>query len=239
MRNSMKRAFSTFLGMLFLVFFASAAFFAQQTPNPFVDELKSSNADVRAKAVHHLGDSGDASVVPALTAELNDPSAKVRKEVIIALAKLHTAPALNGLLVATKDTDPDVRTLAVRTVVGWYTGNIPSLGYRGALSWFQTDTMHINPGVRVDPQVVTALIAVMEDARSIDAAREAAHGLGVLLARSAVPQLIKAAHSPDADLAANALNSLSKIKEISAGPQLVDLLDSPDKEVRQTACVTV
>jgi HEAT repeat protein len=243
----MKRALSTFLGMLFLLSFASAVFFAQQTPNPFVDELKSSNADVRAKAVHHLGDSGDASVVPALTGELNDPSAKVRKEVIIALAKLHTAPALNGLLVATKDTDPDVRTLAVRTVVGWYTGNIPSLGfrgmlrkgYRGALSWFQTDTTHINPGVRVDPQVITALTAAMDDARSIDAAREAAHGLGVLLARSAVPQLIKAAHSPDADLAANALNSLSKIKDISAGPQLVDLLDSPDKEVRQTACVTV
>lgn len=226
------------------VLLASAVYASQ---NPMIPELKSSNADIRAKAAQQLGQSGDPSVVPALIADLNDPSAKVRKQIIVALAHLHTNTALKGLIESTKDTDPDVRTLSVRTLVGWYTGNIPSVGFAGmfrrsyhnALNWFQTDVTHVNPGTRIDPSVTAALIAAMQDTRSIDASREAAYGLGVLLAHPAVPALIKAAHSYDTELATNALDSLSKIKDISAGPQLVDLLGSPDKDVLQAACVTM
>ncbi|MGH9325776.1 MAG: HEAT repeat domain-containing protein [Terriglobia bacterium] len=219
----------------------------QQNSNPVAAELKSPSASIRAKAARQLGDSGDSSVVPALAADLNDPSAKVRQEIIVALARLHTLPALTALISATKDTDPDVRTLAVRTLVGWYTGNIPSVGFKGmfrrsyhnALNWLQTDITRISPAVRVDPTVVNALVATMQDTRSIGAAREAAYGLGVLLARPAVPALVKSAHSSDADLATNSLDALSKIKDVSAGPQLVDLLDSPSKQVQQAACITV
>ncbi len=219
----------------------------QQNSNPIAEELKSPNADVRAKAAQQLGQSANSSAVPALIADLNDPSAKVREQIIVALAHLHTVPALKGLVTATKDTDPDVRTLAVRTLVGWYTGNIPTLGFKGmfkksyhnALNWFQTDTTRVSPAVQVDPTVITALVATMEDSRSIEAARESAYGLGVLLAHPAVPALVKSAHSPDADLATNALGALSKIKDVSAGPQLVDLLDSPSKSVQQAACITV
>ncbi|MDE3180864.1 MAG: HEAT repeat domain-containing protein [Acidobacteriota bacterium] len=219
---------------------------APQNSNPLVGALKSSSAKIRAKTVRAIGNSGDVSAVPDLIKELNDPSTQVRKEVIVALAKLHSNAALGGLVTATRDTDPDVRTLAVHAVVGWYTGNIPSLGFRGmvkksygsAKGWFQTDTKRINPGTPLDPRAVSALIGAMNDSRSIQAARDAASGLGILMARSAVPDLIKAAHSPDADLASNALDSLGKIKDVSAGPQLVGLLDSPSKEVRQSACIT-
>lgn len=225
---------------------SAASVFGQQSANPIVQELKSSNADIRAKAARQLGESGDTSAVPALAADLTDPSIKVRKEIIVALVKLHTVQSLDGLLRATKDSNPDVRTLAVRATIGWYTGNVPALGFKGmfkrsyhnALSSFQTDITHIRPGLRVDPKAVSALEAAMNDTRSIDAAREAAYGLGVLLARSAVPDLVKAAHSPDGELAVNALNALSKIKDISAGPQLVDLLNSANKDVRQGASIT-
>lgn len=240
----MKRIFV--LLVLFIAALGALAAFGQQSANPIVQELKSSNADVRAKAARQLGESGDTSAVPALAADLNDPSVKVRKEIIVALVKLHTVQSLEALLRSTKDSNPDVRTLAVRATIGWYTGNIPALGFKGmfkrsyhnALSAFQTDVTHIRPGMRVDPNVVSALQAAMNDTRSINAAREAAYGLGVLLARSAVPNLVKAAHSPDAELAVNALNALSKIKDISAGPQLVDLLNSPSKDVRQAASIT-
>ncbi|MGH9397014.1 MAG: HEAT repeat domain-containing protein [Terriglobia bacterium] len=241
-----KRTLSYALTALLIAVLGLAAF-GQQTANPLTSELKSSDANIRAKAVHVMGDSGDTSTVPALTAALTDPSSKVRKEVIVALAKLHTNASLDGLVSATRDSDPDVRTLAVHAVVGWYTGNIPSLGFRGmvkkgyssAKGWFQTNTTRISPGMRLDPRAVSALVAAMNDTRSIQAARDAALGLGILVARSAVPDLIKAAHSPDEDLASNSLDALAKIKDVSAGPQLVDLLDSPSKEVRQSACISV
>ncbi|MGH9402184.1 MAG: HEAT repeat domain-containing protein [Terriglobia bacterium] len=230
----------------FIVSLASGAGVAQQSANPLLDELKSQDANIRAKAVHDIGDSGDTSTAPALTAALNDPSSKVRKEIIVALAKLHTNESLDGLVSATRDSDPDVRTLAVEAVVGWYTGNIPALGFRGAvkksyngaMNWFQTDTTHIRPGMAVDPRTIAALEADMEDTRSIEAARDAARGLGILLARPAVPALVKAAHSPDAGLAVNALDALSKIKDVSAGPDITDLLDSPSKDVRRAACIS-
>ncbi|MGH9355374.1 MAG: HEAT repeat domain-containing protein [Terriglobia bacterium] len=221
--------------------------FGGQAANPLAELLKSSNEKIRAKAAQDLGQSGDSSVVPALTAALTDPSTKVREQVIVALDRLHTVPALHGLLTATKDSDADVRAFAVRTVIGWYTGVIPEPGftgmvkknYRNAKEAIQGTSTAVGPGTRVDSQVTAALVAAMEDSQSMPAAREAAQGLGTLFARSAVPALVKAAHSPDADLATNALNALSRIKDVSAGPELVDLLDSLSREVRQTACVTV
>ena len=79
----------------------------------------------------------------------------------------------------------------------------------------------------------------MKDTRSNEASREAAKGLGILMAKAAVPDLVAAAHSSDPDLAREALNSLSKIKDMDSGPKLVDLLDSPNKDVKRDACVTV
>ncbi|HEV2497973.1 MAG TPA: HEAT repeat domain-containing protein [Terriglobia bacterium] len=243
----MKRITLFIIFSAFIVSLVGVAGFAQQTANPLLDELKSQDANIRARAVRDIGNSGDTSSVQALTAALNDPSPKVRKEIIVALAKLHTNESLDGLVSATRDSDPDVRTMAVEAVVGWYTGNVPSTGFRGAvkksyngaLNWFQTDTTHIRPGMTVDPKTVAALEAVMEDTRSIEASRDAARGLGILLARPAVPALVKASHSPDAGLAVNALDALSKIKDISAGPEVTDLLDSPSKDVRRAACITI
>lgn len=243
---SMKHATYFLLLAIFFVYALPRPAAAQQSANPLVQELKSPSASIRAKAARQLGQSGDVSTVPALAAELTDPSSKVRSEVIVALARLHTNPSLDALLTATRDTDPDVRLLAVEAIIGWYTGQIPALGFGGmvkqsysnAMRWFQTDVTRISPGMQVDPKAISALESVMQDTRSIQAARKAAWGLGVLTARSAVPDLIKAAHSYDQDLAVNALNALSKIKDIAAGPQLVDLLDSTNTRIRQTAAVT-
>jgi HEAT repeat protein len=218
---------------------------AQQTSNPLIAQLKSPNAKVRAKAARQLGKSGDTAAVPDLAAALTDPSSNVRSEVIVALATLHTLPSLKALLTATRDTNPSVRLLAVNALVGWYTGNIPSLGfvaqsYHSAANMFQSGpTAGVSPGTMVDPGAVAALEETMQDTRSIQAARRAAWGLGTLHAQAAVPDLVKAAHSVDTELATNALNALAKIKDITAGPQLVDLLDSSNRDVRQTAAVTV
>jgi HEAT repeat protein len=223
-----------------VVLFTTAA--QAQAPN-LLEQLKSPNADQRAKAASELGKRGESSVVPALTAVLNDPSAKVRREVVVALAEIRGDAALDGLITASRDTDPQVRVVAVDALSGYYLGRAPTIGMMGGLKRAtETGTdekVRIDPGVAVDPKVITALQVAMEDIRSIEAARHAAKGLGILMAKSTVPALVKAAHSPDEGLALEALNSLGKIKDPSAGPQLIDLADSPKKAVKQDAVLTV
>jgi HEAT repeat protein len=227
---------------------AAAPAASTATENPQVTILKQGHTDsIRAKAAQDLGRDGDLTTIPALTEALGDPSSKVRREVVLALAQFHVPQVLPAIEKASTDVDDGVRITAVQCLVGYYTGVLPRSGFTGfvkknwqrASSHFQPDDTKIDPGVAVDPSVITALIAAMKDTRSNEPPREAAKGLGILLARPAVPDLVSAAHSSDPDLAREALNSLSKIKDISAGPKLVDLLDSPNKDVRRDACVTV
>lgn len=216
--------------------------------NVMVEELKkSSNAGKRAKAAHELGKARDASAIPALAEALSDPSEKVRREVILALAQFHQPESLDALIKATQDRDEESHILAVQSLVGYYTGTVPTAGFSGFVkkNWgrakehFNPDTTRTDPGLAVDPRVIAALDATLKDTRSNRAAREAAKGLGILVAKAAVPDLVNAAHSSDENLSLESLNALSKIGDKSAGPELVDLLDSPNKEIKQQAAVTL
>jgi len=216
--------------------------------NVMIEELqKSPNAGTRAKAARELGKAQDVSALPALAEALSDPSEKVRREVVLALAQIHQPESLDALIKGTQDRNEEICVLAVQSLVGYYTGNVPSPGFSGFVkkNWqrakghFIADTTRMNPGVSVDPKVITALGATLKSTRSNRASCEAAKGLGALVARAAVPDLVTAAHSSDATLSLEALNALSKIEDRSAGPQLIDLLDSPDKEIKQQACVTL
>ena len=216
--------------------------------NPTVMLLKQGHSEnVRAKAAQDLGKAGDLSTIPDLADALADPSAKVRREVVLALVQFHKSTVLPPLEKATLDTDDGVRITAVQCLVGYYSGNIPSSGITGFMkkNWqraaghFQPDDTRIDPGIAVDPTVVTALIATMKDTRSNEASREAAKGLGILGATAAANDLVQAAHASDTDLAREAINSLEKLKDRDSGPKLVDLLDSPNKDVKRDASVCV
>ena len=260
MRRSPKPALAS---ILFLVFFNASLLLAQtatSTPasssqaaapaaaegNVMIEELKSPNAGTRAKAARELGKAQDVSGLPALAEAVSDPSDKVRREVVLALAQMHQPEVLDALIKATRDNNEEISVLAMQSLVGYYTGNVPTPGFTGFLkkNWqrakghFNPDTTRIDPGVYVDPKVVAALDAALKSTRSIRASCVAAKGLGILIARAAVPDLVAAAHSSDETLSLESLNALSKIKDRSAGPQLVDLLDSPDKEIKQQASVT-
>ena len=163
--------------------------------NPMLDLLKSPKAGTRAKAARELGKAQDPTTVPALADALSDPSDKVRREVIIALAQIHQPDSLEALIKATRDTDDECRVLAVQSLVGYYTGTVPTAGFGGFVkkNWdrakehFNADTTRINPGVPVDPKVIAALDSTLNGAGSNRASQEAAKGLGILVAESAVP----------------------------------------------------
>jgi len=220
---------------------------AAQTAPPAAEGLRSPDANARADAARQMGKAGDAAAVPALAALITDPSEKVRREVVVALASLRAPQSLDPLIAATKDQDPKVQVLAIQSLAGYYSGEMPSAGFTGfwrrtwrtAKSRFVEESVRIDPGVQVDPKVVTALVAVLSDTRALEPSRWAADALGILVAKTAVPDLIKAANSPDPELAVEALNALVKIRDRSAGPQLVNLLDADSKDVKRQAAVTV
>ena len=219
----------------------------QATSGSDVEDLRNPKPKIRAKAAREIGETGDPSAVPALISALNDPSAKVRRQVVVALASIRVSQSLQGLIQATSDNDSEVRWLAVKGIEGYYTGKTPKTGffgymerqYRSARRKFEGGTVRVSPGTAINPQAVSALGRVMMDTQHTRAAQEATRALGILLARQAVPDLVITAHSPNVDLAREALNSLAKIQDISAGPRLVVLLGSSNRNIRQDAAVTV
>ena len=222
---------------------------AQSKPISGSDEedLRNPNPKIRAKAAREIGDTGDPSAVPALIAALNDSSAEVRRQVVVALASIRVTQSLQGLIQATSDNDSEVRWLAVKGIEGYYTGETPKTGFMGYMEQQYRSTkrkflggpVRITPGTAVDPQAVSALERVMMDSQHERAALEATRALGILMARPAVHDLVLTAHSPKEDMAREALNSLAKIQDTSAGPELVDLLNSTNNNIRQDAALTV
>lgn len=233
--------------LLFATLMPRSYLLSAQTVMPASEALKSADADTRADAVRQLGKAGDSAAVPALAAMINDPSVKVRREVVVALASLRAPQSLDPLIAATRDQDAKVQVLAIQGLAGYYTGDVPSVGFsafwqrawRKAKGRFVEENVRIDPGVPVEPKVVAALVAALNDTRALEPSRKAADALGILVAKPAVPDLIKAAYSSDPDLAVEALNALAKIQDHSAGPQLINLLETESKDVKRQAIVTV
>ena len=214
---------------------------------PASEALKSPDANTRVEAVRQLMKSSDPAVLPALASMINDPSEKVRREVVLSLASMRTPTVLDPLIAATRDQDAKIRVLAIESLAGYYSGQVPSAGFsafwqrawRKAKGRFVEENVRIDPGLEAEPKVVAALVAALNDANALEPSRKAADALGILVAKPAVPDLIKAAYSSDPDLAVEALNALAKIHDFSAGPQLINLLDHESKDVKRQAIVTL
>ncbi len=236
----------TFWFLMALVTLGATVLLAQESGS-WIDEPQSPSESRRAEAARELGKSGDPLVIPVLTAAVNDRSSKVRREAVVAPSSLRVQESLDGLIAATRDMNQDVRVAAIKGLVGYYAAQGPTVAFAGLWerTWrlpkgrFVEENIRIDPGVRVESRVISALIAALNDRSAIEASREAADALGILVAQAAVPDLMKACSSSDKSLVLVALNALAKIKDPTAGPQLVNLLDSPDAEIKQEAAVTV
>ena len=209
--------------------------------------LNNPDANQRAKAAREVAKSSDPSSIETLAKLLNDSSPKVRREAVLGLSSIRSSQVIDPLIAATRDQDEKVRSLAIEGLAGYYTGEGPRAGLVGIWqkTWqrarrrFVEENLRVDPGVPVDDKVVAALVAALNDIALIGPAREAAGALGILLAQKAVPDLVKAAYSPNVALAVEALNALGKIQDRCVGPQLVNLLDSQSKDVKRQAAVTV
>jgi HEAT repeat protein len=200
--------------------------------------------DVHPKDVREIGKGGSAAV-PQLTEFLKSPGTEVRVE---AVKQLTEARALDALVLACKDDEPEVEIRATDGLVNFYLPGYVQTGLSGSLKRFgggikgkftDTNNQVIDRFVTVRPDVIAALGALVRgDAQSTQARANAARALGILRGKAAVPDLVAALRTKDTDILYESLIAMQKIGDQSAGPKIAFLLRDLNPKVQIAAIET-
>src|SRR4030042_3888158 len=227
-------ALSVMVAVLFLGFncYAQPNIPKENIPSNLAPEVKaeaeglySPEAVKRAQAANKLGNMGEKAVpaIPLLIGILGDsagvefkadPEAKIAEhsspgiEAAVALGKIGD-PALEPLISALKDKNPNVRVLA-------------------AVALEELE----------NPKAVDALIAVLTD-ENLDVQSSAARALGSINDPKAVDPLIAALKDKKAEVRGTAAVALGEIGDKKATMPLVALLQDSSEKVRRLAAVSL
>ncbi|HKV41214.1 MAG TPA: HEAT repeat domain-containing protein [Blastocatellia bacterium] len=223
---------------------AGSSFAAGPSLETLLAYLKSPNPITRRDAAHKLGERRvhDQVAVEALAvAARKDDDAAVRSEALQSLGMIKSFSALNEMLDALKDTDPDVRRIAVKSLVMLYTEHDIDFITNRRIGWnrlnpfLDTDDHEIiEPYVMVDPSIIIGLgeTARRDSDRSIRVA--AIRALGVLKGRDAIPQLAEALQA-DQEVRLDVIRTFIKIGDQAAGHYLIPFFTDSDQKVRTQA----
>ena len=209
-------------------------------------DLQSTDAKVRRKAVEQLADrgGGGAQKCEALASLVRDPAPDVRDEVVIALIKVGGQPCLEPLRVATRDASPDIQSMAVDGIVNFYMPGYVRFGWLNSVKSFggnvkkrftTPEPLILQPSIQAAPADIAAIAPLITGGSSMDSRANAARAVGILRGSAAVPQLKEALHSENDTVVIEALRSLEKIGDVSVGPEVVPSLASPNDDVREAA----
>ncbi len=199
--------------------------------------------DVRPKDVREIG-KGGASAIPRLTELLKHPATDVRVE---AVKQLTDARALDSLILATHDNDPEVQIRATDGLVNFYLPGYVQTGIGASIKrvgssikgrFTDTNDQMIDPFITVRPDVISALGALARGGAGMEVRANAARAIGILRGRGAVPDLIEALRTKDTDVLYESLVALQKIRDESAGPKIAFLLRDLNSKVQIAAIET-
>jgi HEAT repeat protein len=202
--------------------------------------------DVRPKDVRETAKAGSAAI-PKLQEYLQNPSPAIRAEAVRQLTEIDSAHGLDALILATRDSDPEVQSLATDGLVTFYSPGYVKTGIAGSLrrvgasikgKFTDINDLVIDPFIAVRPEVIAAIAKLVTGGASVDSRANAAHALGILRGKAAVAELIAAVHAKDTDLIYEALVALQKIRDESAGPQIAFRLHDLDPKVQIAAIQT-
>ncbi|MCZ6751256.1 MAG: HEAT repeat domain-containing protein, partial [Acidobacteria bacterium] len=210
--------------------------------------LKDPEPKVRERAAQELGEGGNPAYVTVLAAAVQDQDEKVRMAVVKSLIRLGTEASLEPLSLALRDSIPEIRAWAINGLVNFYLPGYVDTGVRGFFRSMKTrvgsffsdvDTVVIDPDVQPSAEVVRTLGQTVTGAPYMQTRVQAARALGILRAREAVPDLVKAAFDDDVDLILEVLRAFQKIKETSVGPRISFLMNYPQKSVQRATAITL
>jgi HEAT repeat protein len=202
---------------------------------------------VKPKDVRDIAKDGAASI-PRLANLLKNTDRAVRLEAVKQIVDIGTQISIDPLLQATGDNDPEIQSRAAAGLVNFYypgyveSGVIASLKKTAASvvgRFGAGDTEVIDSYVVVRDDAIAALGKLAVGGASVETRAGAAHALGVLRGKAAVPQLVEAAHSKDSNVIYESLVALQKIRDTSAGPGVEFRLRDLDQRVQIEAIETV
>ncbi len=216
-----------------------------------VEDLQSTDAKVREKAVKSLADKkgGNRAVLcQAIEGVVADPAPDVREQAAIALIKLGGQECLPGLRKATKDADPDFQSMAVDGIVNFYMPGYVKFGWLNSVKGFgkavskrfsTPEPLIVEPSVKVMPADIQAIAPLIGGGSSMDSRANAVRAVGILRGVDAAPELKQALNSENKTIQIEAVRSLEKIGDLSAGPAIAPLLNRPDKKLQIAAAEAV
>jgi HEAT repeat protein len=199
--------------------------------------------DLRPKDVREIG-KGGSSAIPQLTELLKNPKTDVRVE---AVKQLTAARALDALIQATRDNDPDVQIEATDGIVDFYLPGYVQTGFGASIKrvggsikgrFTDTNDQIIDPYVVARADAVAAVGALARGGGNMTCRANAARAVGILRGRAAIPDLLEALRTKDTDVLYESLVALQKIRDESAGPKIGFLLNDLNAKVQIAAIET-
>lgn len=227
----------------------SQFFAAEPTLEQLKADLRSSDAKVRRKAASELGKTKSREAVQPLLSAATDRDVSVREEVVKSLGLLKDQEALTMLLTTIKDPADSVREESIIALVNLYADrDAGSVITRTAKKVYKTinpfrdqvgdDATLIEAYVQVAPMVIDSIADRLVDS-SLAVRLDAAKALGILRARPAIPKMLDAMKTGDANLRIAVLRSLYKIRDTSVDEQILPYLNDSDKNVRDETILTL
>jgi HEAT repeat protein len=200
----------------------------------------------RARTARDLAKDGE-NGVPKLLPYVSDPDLSVRLEAVKALNEIGGPKTVDALLVAARDSDPEMQIRATDGLVNAYLPGYVKTGIGGTISragnsvkakFTDTNDQVIDAYVEVRPDVIAALGKLASGGASVESRANACRALGILRGRAAIDQLVEALHSKDDQVMYEALIALQKIRDLSAGPRITFLLRDLNPRIQATAIET-
>ena len=222
---------------------------AEPTIEQLKTDLRSPDPKVRKKAASEMGKTRNREAVQPLLAAAHDSDVGVREEVVKSLGLLKDHDAITMLLTTIEDPAVGVREESIIALVNLYADQdtefamtrIGKKVYKRVNPFSDqvgNDPTVIEAYVKVAPTVIDSIAERLVD--SSPAIRlDAAKALGILRARPAVPKMIEAMKTGDANLKVAILRSLYKIRDASIDQQLLPYLNDSDKDVRDETILTL
>lgn len=229
-----------------LLTFVVAARAETQSLETLLAYLKSPNPETRRDAAHKLGERrarNQLAVEALAVAARKDEDAEVRAKALESLGMIKDFAALPEMLDGLKDSKPEVRSIAIRSLVALYTEHDIDFITNRRSGWnlfnpFLDTSDHeiIEPYITVDPNIISAIGESARSDRERDVRVSAVRGLGVLRGAAAIPHLADALNA-DQDMRMEVLRAFIKIGDQSAGPHLIPFFRDSDHKVRTQAMV--
>lgn len=209
-------------------------------------DLKNPDPVRRKEAAMHLGANKIQRATPDLVAAAGDSDPSVRREIIAALDKMLDPRAVPAFVMLMSDPEKDIREKCIQGAINLYLPQESGLTvtFTKVANFFNPWSdewvdIVVEPGINVDPTVITALKERLQDSEENLRVR-AARALGILKGKDAIPSMLEALRQDRSNsVRFDLVRSLRKIGDAGISKELMNFVGYNDSKVRNETVYTI